>query len=111
MVDDQYRCLLDEVVPELARLGRPAAPRLAETDPPRTGASERVLPSQRLPGADAAGGGPGAPFPYISNLSISLAVFLRGADGEERFARVKVPKILPRWVALPGPPRSCRWSS
>jgi polyphosphate kinase len=27
---------------------------------------------------------------------------LRGFDGEERFARVKVPKILPRWIALPG---------
>jgi len=45
---------------------------------------------------------PAHPFPYISNLSISLAVILRGPDGEERFARVKVPKILPRWVVLPG---------
>ncbi len=46
---------------------------------------------------------PGHPFPYISNLSLSLAVVLRGADGEERFARVKVPKILPRWVPLLSP--------
>ncbi len=46
---------------------------------------------------------PGHPFPYISNLSLSLAVTLRGPDGEERFARVKVPKILPRWVPLPTP--------
>jgi polyphosphate kinase len=30
---------------------------------------------------------------------------LRDADGEERFARVKVPKILPRWVKLPEPHR------
>ena len=45
---------------------------------------------------------PAHPFPYISNLSLSLAVILRGPDGEERFARVKVPKILPRWVHLPG---------
>ena len=48
---------------------------------------------------------PGHPFPYISNLSLSLAVVLRDADGEERFARVKVPKILPRWVPLPTPNR------
>jgi polyphosphate kinase len=48
---------------------------------------------------------PGPPFPYISNLSLSLAVTLRGPDGEERFARVKVPKILPRWVPLPTPSR------
>ena len=52
---------------------------------------------------------PGHPFPYISNLSLSLAVVLRGADGEERFARVKVPKILPRWVPLLRPTSSCRW--
>jgi polyphosphate kinase len=48
---------------------------------------------------------PGHPFPYISNLSLSLAVALRGVDGEERFARVKVPKILPRWVPLTTPNR------
>jgi polyphosphate kinase len=46
---------------------------------------------------------PGHPFPYISNLSLSIAVVLRGPDGEERFARVKVPKIIPRWVPLLAP--------
>lgn len=43
---------------------------------------------------------PTHPFPYISNLSQSLAVRLRGQDGDERLARLKVPKILPRWVPL-----------
>jgi polyphosphate kinase len=46
---------------------------------------------------------PAHPFPYISNLSLSIAVVLAGPDGEERFARVKVPKILSRWVPV-GPP-------
>ncbi|MBX7118945.1 MAG: polyphosphate kinase 1 [Gemmatimonadaceae bacterium] len=42
---------------------------------------------------------PGHPFPYISNLTLSLAVELRDPEsGEVRFARVKVPKSLPRWV-------------
>ncbi len=45
---------------------------------------------------------PAHPFPYISNLSLSLAVILRSEGSEERFARVKVPKILSRWVHLPG---------
>lgn len=45
---------------------------------------------------------PAHPFPYISNLSLSLAVMLRDDAGQERFARVKVPKLLPRWVPLPG---------
>lgn len=45
---------------------------------------------------------PAHPFPYISNLSLSLAVVLRDDMGDEHFARVKVPRILPRWVPLPG---------
>lgn len=44
--------------------------------------------------------GPAHPFPWISNLSLSLAVDVRDPEtGVEHFARVKVPGILPRWVA------------
>ncbi len=46
---------------------------------------------------------PGHPFPHISNLSISLAVEIRDPDtGAVRFARVKVPRSLPRWVPVEG---------
>lgn len=45
---------------------------------------------------------PSHPFPYISNLSLNLAVVVKNPDTEaEFFARVKVPKVLPRFVALP----------
>jgi polyphosphate kinase len=45
---------------------------------------------------------PAHPFPYISNLSLNLAVTVRDpTSGDERFARVKVPPLLPRVVALP----------
>ena len=45
---------------------------------------------------------PGHPFPYISDLSLNLAVVLRDPDdGERRFARVKVPPVLPRFVVMP----------
>ncbi len=43
---------------------------------------------------------PGHPFPYISNLSLSLAVFIRDKNNQEHFARVKVPASLPRFVPL-----------
>ncbi len=47
---------------------------------------------------------PGHPFPYISNLSLSLAVEIRDpVSGQEHFARVKVPRSLPRWVAIGRP--------
>lgn len=45
---------------------------------------------------------PGHPFPYISNLSLNLAVVIKHPEtGEELFARVKVPKVLPRFISLP----------
>jgi polyphosphate kinase len=45
--------------------------------------------------------GPGQPFPYISGLSLSLGVIVRDPEsGEERFARVKVPEGLARWVSV-----------
>ena len=45
--------------------------------------------------------GPGQPFPYISGLSLSLALFVRDPEtGEERFARVKVPELLPRFLPI-----------
>jgi polyphosphate kinase len=41
---------------------------------------------------------PGHPFPYISNLSLNLAVMVRDErDGQRRFARVKVPPLLSRF--------------
>jgi polyphosphate kinase len=46
---------------------------------------------------------PGHPFPNLSNLSLSLAVEVRHPEyGTVHFARVKVPKVLPRWQPVPG---------
>jgi polyphosphate kinase len=45
---------------------------------------------------------PAHPFPYISNLSLNLAIFVRNPETRlTRFARVKIPPILPRFVVLP----------
>jgi polyphosphate kinase len=45
--------------------------------------------------------GPGQPFPYVSGLSLSLGVIASDPDtGEERFARVKVPEVLDRFVTV-----------
>jgi len=44
---------------------------------------------------------PAHPFPYISGLSLNLAVAVRNPEtGKEHFARVKVPPNFPRWVTL-----------
>ena len=45
---------------------------------------------------------PAHPFPYISNLALSLAAMVTDPDtGERRFARVKVPTVFPRLLGLP----------
>jgi polyphosphate kinase len=45
---------------------------------------------------------PSHPFPYISNLSLNLAVVVQDPEtGRQRLARVKVPKLLPRFIPLP----------
>lgn len=49
---------------------------------------------------------PARPFPHISNMSLNLAVLIRDQRGQERFARVKVPNVLPRLVPVPAPPDS-----
>jgi polyphosphate kinase len=46
---------------------------------------------------------PSHPFPYISNLALSIAALVRDpVTDERRFARVKVPNVIPRFVVLPG---------
>ena len=48
---------------------------------------------------------PGHPFPFISNLSLSLAIMLRHPTrGTEHFARLKVPTSRGRWLTVPGEP-------
>jgi polyphosphate kinase len=63
---------------------------------------DRYFHDQIFPALTPLGVGPGRPFPYISNLSLSLAVLLRDpVNDTEGFARVKVPKeVLPRFLEI-----------
>jgi len=63
---------------------------------------ERHFREQIFPVLTPLAVGPGRPFPYISNLSLSLIVRLHDPDNDhEAFARVKVPKeVLPRFVQI-----------
>ena len=63
---------------------------------------ERHFREQIFPVLTPLAVGPGRPFPYISNLSLSLIVRLHDPDlDHEAFARVKVPKeVLPRFVEI-----------
>jgi polyphosphate kinase len=43
----------------------------------------------------------GRPFPHISNLSLNIGAVVSNGDGQEHFARVKVPGTLPQLLPLP----------
>jgi polyphosphate kinase len=64
--------------------------------------ADRMFTEQIFPVLTPLAVGPGRPFPYISNLSLSLGVWLRDpVTDTQLFARVKVPKeVLPRFIDL-----------
>jgi len=63
---------------------------------------DRIFVEQVFPVLTPLAVGPGRPFPYISNLSLSLAVWVRDpVKNTELFARVKVPReVLPRFIEI-----------
>ncbi len=76
-----------------------------ELTPSEWGEIDERFESQIFPVLTPLAVDPGHPFPYISNLSLSLAVEIRDPErGTLHFARVKVPKSLPRWVPVQGRP-------
>jgi polyphosphate kinase len=97
------RCLMDDVLPALSDQGLCLHRRTADLSAAERAHLDEYFQDNVFPVLTPLAVDPGHPFPYISNLSLSLAVVLRDRDGAERFARVKVPKILPRWVPLRSP--------
>ena len=71
-------------------------------DEPELAALDRAFREQIFPVLTPLAVGPGRPFPYISNLSLSLAVWLRDPlTHAETLARVKVPKeVVPRFIEI-----------
>jgi polyphosphate kinase len=95
LVDSQTRLVTDELLPGLAAehlevvrwadLAKAERRRLDEVF------TERIHPVLTPLAVD-----PAHPFPYISGLSLNLAVVVADETGSEHFARVKVPPLLPR---------------
>src|SRR5215208_470777 len=101
LLEHQSRIFLHEVVPALAEAGIRLSnwDELDEEDTAHliSEFEQRIYPVLTPLAVD-----PSHPFPYISNLSLSLAVMVRDPEtGLRRFARVKVPDLLPRFVVLP----------
>jgi len=95
--------LRDRLLPALQRHGIQLITDLSDLSPRERAHVDQHFRQVVFPVLTPLAVDPAHPFPYISNLSLSIAVTLRGADGVERFARVKVPKILRRWVPVATP--------
>ncbi len=98
----RHSCVWEEQVrPALAENGIRVVD-IADCAGPELEAADRLFREQIFPVLTPLAVGPGRPFPYISNLSLSIGVFVRDPVSEvETFARVKVPKeVLPRFVPI-----------
>lgn len=98
LVTRQRDGLHNVVLPALAEAGVKLVT-MSELTPSEWQTVDEFFESQVFPVLTPLAVDPTHPFPYISNLSLSLAVQLFDPETKtERFARVKVPKSLPRWV-------------
>ena len=100
LVAEQSRVFQEDVRPALREEGievlRWDQLTATEKDSMRALFAERIFPVLTPLAVD-----PSHPFPYISGLSLNLAVLLRNpATGGRQFARVKVPPVLSRFVRL-----------
>ncbi len=101
LVSHQVRIFTKDVAPALEEVGI-RFPRWDELDDEDRSYLVGVFAERVFPVLTPLAVDPAHPFPYISNLSLNLAVVVRDpATGEERFARVKVPPLLPRFVVMP----------
>jgi polyphosphate kinase len=99
LVDDCYTCFREELKPALRDAG------IVILDHGELTKRQRMVVKKHFdevvfPVLTPLALDPGRPFPHISNLSLNLAVLVKDAAGERRFARVKVPDTLPRLVPI-----------
>ncbi len=100
MLATQSQCFTDIIVPGLARHGAFLLKWDQLSEKEREFA-ERYFRRDVFPVLTPMAVDPGHPFPFLSNLSLSLGVKLFHPKSEETlFARVKVPETFPRWVRL-----------
>jgi polyphosphate kinase len=100
MVRDMAACFRDDLLPALAASGIRLLT-MPEATPEERSSLADLFAREIYPVLTPLAFDPGHPFPYISNLSLSLAVVVRTPEGVERFARVKVPDVLSRLVQIP----------
>ena len=100
LVAEHERVLVHEIVPALREQGIELSAWHELDNDDQAELSERFR-DRIFPVLTPLAVDPGHPFPYVSDLSLNLAVVVRDPrDERELFARVKVPNTLPRWLQI-----------
>ena len=109
LVEEQTRCLREEVLPELAASGVVIAPYSSLSDSERQYLSQYFIKNIFLVLTPQAVD-PARPFPYISNLSLNIGLTVESnpedtlagspLGREVRFVRIKVPPVVPRLIPV-----------
>ncbi len=97
----QHRCWCDEILPQLREHGIRVCD-YADLTADERATARRIFNDEIFPVLTPLAFDPGHPFPHISNLSLNLAVVINKGPGDERFARMKVPEVLPRLMPVDG---------
>jgi polyphosphate kinase len=98
LIERQTRCFHEDIAPQLSEVGIEITTweNLSDSEKKYVNKifTDRIFPVLTPLAVD-----PSHPFPYISGLSLNLAVLVKRPDtNEELFARVKVPQSLPRFI-------------
>jgi polyphosphate kinase len=109
LVEEQTRCLRDEVLPELESNGVVIAPYASLSEDEQQSLSEYFIKNIFLVLTPQAVD-PARPFPYISNLSLNIGLTVESnpedtlagspLGREARFVRIKVPPVVPRLIPI-----------
>jgi polyphosphate kinase len=103
LIEQQYRTLNEELLPELATEGIRLL-RRDELDKPQAAWLRRYFQREVLPVLSPIGLDPAHPFPMVQNKGLNLVVKMTGHDAYERdsgLAIIPVPRCLPRLIRLP----------
>ena len=98
----QRQILHDEMLPELATQGIHVVD-IEDLAPGERAALDGYYEREVFPVLTPLAVDPGHPFPHISNLSLNLAVAIDDPHLGKRFARLKIPNVLPRFIPVPPP--------
>jgi polyphosphate kinase len=104
LLDQMYAALSNEILPELRKNGIVIG-QMGDFSPEEQEWFRSEFTRQIAPILTPLAFDPGHPFPFLSNLTLNLAIMLESARGDEHIAFIRVPTLIPRLIRLPGTTR------